>query len=80
MEFTAREDIESPIEYVFDQVTDFPTFPGACRQTARCHTATGRRKVSEGKVFMGVLQGRICIFAFCIFGGSKNMKRQDEIG
>ncbi len=26
MEFTAREDIESPIEYVFDQVTDFPTF------------------------------------------------------
>lgn len=26
MEFTACEDIESPIEYVFDQVTDFPTF------------------------------------------------------
>lgn len=26
MKFTAREDIEAPIDYVFDQVTDFATF------------------------------------------------------
>jgi len=26
MEFTARDDIEAPIDFVFEQVTDFPTF------------------------------------------------------
>ncbi len=26
MEFTARDDIEAPIDFVFDQVTDFKTF------------------------------------------------------
>lgn len=26
MEFTTRDDIEAPIDYVFDQVTNFATF------------------------------------------------------
>ena len=26
MEFTARDDIEAPIDYVFGQITDFPSF------------------------------------------------------
>ncbi|WP_368185033.1 SRPBCC family protein [Aestuariibius sp. HNIBRBA575] len=52
MKFSSREDIEAPIEYVFDQVTDFPTFErAAMRRGADVTQVAGKGAAAVGSVW-----------------------------
>jgi len=57
MEFTAREDVEAPIAYVFAQVTDFAAFERqALRRGAEVRRRDGERLAMQ--VTGGIYSGR----------------------